>query len=161
VLAFQLRSTECCTGTVPVPDSVTDAGEFVALLTNETVPEAVPLVWGANEMVTLCVPPGPTVNGKLAPVRLNPIPVKFAADTDTAAVPVFDSVTVLLVELPSTTLPKLTLVGEALSKYVLVAVAAPDNVMAGAVFEALLATLMDPVKLPVVVGANRTPRLAD
>ena len=43
VLAFQLRSTECCVGTVPEPERATIAGEFVALLTNDTVPDAAPL----------------------------------------------------------------------------------------------------------------------
>jgi hypothetical protein len=100
VLALQLRSTECCTGTVPEPERDMVVGEFVALLTNETVPAAAPLVWGANAMVTFCVLPAATVSGRLTPLRLNPIPVKFAAETDTDAVPVFDNVSVLLVELP-------------------------------------------------------------
>ena len=161
MLAFQLRSTECCTGTVPVPESATDVGEFVAVLTNETVPEAAPPVCGAKEMVTVCVPPAATVNGKLVPLRLNPIPVKFAAETDTEAVPAFDRVTVLVAALPSTTLPKERLVGETVSKYVLAAVAEPDSVTAETALDALLEMLIVPVKLPVAVGANLTDKAAD
>ena len=161
VLALQLRSTECCTGTVPEPERDIVVGEFVALLTNETVPDAAPLVWGANEMVTFCVLPAATVSGRLTPLRLNPIPVKFAADTDTAAVPVLESVIVLLAELPSAMLPKFQLVGEALSRYVLAAVAEPERVTADTLFDALLAIVTVPVKLPVAVGANFTVKLAD
>ena len=115
VLAFQVRSTECCTGTVPDPENETTAGEFVALLTNDTVPEAGPLVWGTNEIVTLFVAPAASVSGRARPLVLNPMPVKFAAETETDAVPVFESVTVLVAVLPCTTLPKLKLVGETLS----------------------------------------------
>jgi len=60
--------------------------------------------------------PAAIVRGRVRPDKLKPIPVKFAADTETEAVPVFERVTVFVVELPSTTLPKLMLVGEALSE---------------------------------------------
>jgi len=116
VLALQLRSTECCTGNVPDPESVAVAGEFVALLTNETDPVADPVVSGANESVTLAVLPAAMVIGIAVPVMLNPDPVKFALETETDPVPVFESVTALLTELPSTTLPKATLVGDTLSR---------------------------------------------
>ncbi len=112
-------------------------------------------------MVTFCVLPAATVSGRLTPLRLNPIPVKFAADTDTAAVPVLESVIVLLAELPSAMLPKFQLVGEALSRYVLAAVAEPERVTADTLFDALLAIVTVPVKLPVAVGANLTVKLAD
>jgi hypothetical protein len=59
------------------------------------------------------------------------------------------------------TLPKATLVGEALSRYVLDAVAEPDRVTTGALFDALLAMVIVPVKLPVAVGANLTLKFAD
>ena len=99
--------------------------------------------------------------GKLTPLRLKPVPVKFAAVMDSEPVPVFDSVTVLLVDVPSRTLPKLRVVGDALNENVLAAVAEPDKVIAGAVFDALLETVIDPVKVPVVVGANLTLSAAD
>jgi len=44
---------------------------------------------------------------------------------------------------------------------VLAAVAVPDKVTPEAVFDALLAMPIEPLKLPVDVGANRTFRLAD
>lgn len=94
MLPTQLRSTECDCGATPVPDSDTVAGEFVALLTNETDPENGPLIAGANLIVTVLVAPAAIVAGKVNPVVLNTPPVKFAAETVTDPVPVLESVTV-------------------------------------------------------------------
>jgi hypothetical protein len=56
-------------------------GEFVALLTNETLPEAAPAELGANVTVngTLC--PALTVTGNEIPLTEYPAPVQFADDT--------------------------------------------------------------------------------
>lgn len=66
VLAVQDSATECCT--TPVPDSVTVAGEAVALLTMEMVPLTLPVTVGLN-----CTPrtrfcDGVSVTGVLPPV---------------------------------------------------------------------------------------------
>ena len=121
------------------------AGEFVALLTNETVPEALPLVCGANVMVTFWLAPAAIAIGRVDPMRLKPDPVKFAADTEIDDVPVFESLTVWFAVFPISTLPKATLVGDALSKNVGAAVAVPDKLTTGAVLLALLAIVIVPL----------------
>jgi hypothetical protein len=94
LLALQLRSAECGSGAVPVPDSVAVAGEFVAVLTKDTDPFAGPLAAGANLRVTCLFVPAAIVTGNVRPVTLKPEPVTFAALTVTDPVPVLDSVTV-------------------------------------------------------------------
>jgi hypothetical protein len=143
-----------------VPLSVTTAGEFVALLTNETLPENGPLVSGAKTMLTVRVPPAAIVSGRARDVENTP-PVKLAADTLTDVLPVLDSVTFWLAVLPTRTLPKAMLVGDALSSRVGGAVAVPDKLTAGGVFGALLVTVRDPLKLPADVGAKRTLSVAE
>lgn len=64
------------------------------MLTNETDPEAVPLVAGVNETVTGRVAPAVIVVGKLSPETAKPEPVTFAAERVTDPVPVFERVTV-------------------------------------------------------------------
>lgn len=156
VLAFQLRSVECGSGAVPDPDRLAVAGELVAVLTKETDPVAAPLAAGANVTVTCFVVPAAIATGSVNPETLNPVPVTFAALTVTELVPVFESVTVALVLLPTTTLPNETLVGETLSRAVGAAVAVPDSETVGGVFGALLLMVRLPVKLATVAGANRT-----
>ena len=123
-------------------------GEFVALLVKDAVPVTAPLVWGANRMLTERLAPAAIVNGKVSPVRLNPAPVVLAEKTVTLELPVFDKVAVCVAVLPISTLPKARLVGETLSKNVGGAVAVPESGTAGRVFEALLTSDRDPVKVP-------------
>lgn len=103
----------CWSEVVPEPLSVTVVGELVALLTNETVPLAVPLLNGAKVTVTVWLEPAANVNGKLSPLRLKPDPIRLAEETVTAELPVLLSVTALLAELPTTTEPYDSDVGEA------------------------------------------------
>jgi hypothetical protein len=84
------------------------------------------------------------VIGSVDPVSVKPDPVKFAAETVTEDVPVFESFTVWFAEFPSNTLPNVTLVGVALSRYVGVPVAVPDKLTTGAVLLALLAMVIVP-----------------
>ena len=109
------------------------------------MPDALPLACGVNVTVTFWLAPAAIASGNVDPVRLKPDPVKLAADTETDEVPVFESFTVWLAEFPSSTLPKATLVGEALSKYVGAAVPVPDKLITGAVMLALLAIVTVPV----------------
>jgi hypothetical protein len=113
VLACQARVTECGSGAVPEPLSATVAGEVVALLTNDTVPVAVPLLEGANATFAVWLLLAATVNGKESPLRPNPEPVVLAEETVTAELPVLVSVTGLLIEPPTTTEPNEIEVGEA------------------------------------------------
>lgn len=160
MLPVHERSTECCTGATPLPESETAAGELVALLTNETEPENGPLVSGAKVTLTVLVVPAAMVIGKLT-VALKTPPVKLAAETETDELPVLERVIACVELFPTSTLPNATLVGDALSNSVEGVVAAPDRLTTGGVFEAVLATASVPEKLPVVVGAKRTESVAD
>ena len=148
-------------GATPVPDRDAVAGEFVAVLTKDTVPLAAPLVPGVNVRVTCFVVPAAIESGNVSPVALNPDPVTFAAETATEPVPVFESITVCVVLNPTTTLPKETLVGAALRRNVAAVVAVPDKATVGAVLEALLVVVKLPEKVPAAAGANLTLRLTD
>ena len=161
MLALHDRSAECGKGAVPVPDRVTVAGEFVAVLTNDTEPLAAPLPPGVKVTVACLFAPAVIVVGSVRPLTVKPDPVTFAALTVTDPVPVFESVTVLLELPPTRTLPNERLVGEALSRNVAAAVAVPDRVTTGGVFGALLVTVNEPEKVPAAPGANFTDSVVD
>ena len=112
-LACQFNVALCCTEAVPEPLSATVAGEFVALLTNETLPEAVPLLDGAKVKLAFLLAAAARVNGKVRPLTPNPEPVKLADETVTAELPVLLSVTAWLPAPPTSTDPNETEVGEA------------------------------------------------
>jgi hypothetical protein len=112
-VACQFKLAVCCTAAVPEPLSVAVAGELVALLTNETLPEAVPLLEGAKVNVALLLPAAATVNGKVSPVTPNPEPVKLAEETVTDELPVLLRFTVWLPDCPTSTDPNEIEVGEA------------------------------------------------
>lgn len=113
---------------------------------------ALPAAVGANFTVNELVAPGFSVPA-VKPLIEKPVPEALAAVTETAAVPVFLSVTVVDVLLPTTTLPKLTLDGFADS-----APCAPVPLSAIVAGEpgALLVIEMLPEALPAEVGANVT-----
>ena len=98
---------------MPEPLSATVAGEFVALLTNETLPEAVPLLDGAKVKLPFLLAAAASVNGKVIPLRPNPEPVKLTDETVTAELPVLLSVSAWLADPPTSTDPNATEVGEA------------------------------------------------
>jgi len=106
VLAVQLRLTLW----VPVPDRDSLPGEFVALLTNETLPVKLPPVVGENTTFRLVFWPEDNVNGKVKLLTLKPVPVRVVWDRVTLAVPVF----VIMIgreEEPIATSPQSGLVG--------------------------------------------------
>ncbi len=72
----------------PVPESETTAGELVAVLTTETLPEALPAEVGAKLAVKLVLWPAVSVRGSESPLMLNPAPVTVACETVTLPVPV-------------------------------------------------------------------------
>lgn len=61
VLAVQVSVTECDTGWTPVPESVMDAGELVALLVTVTLPGMSPVPAGAKVTFRVAVCPGVTI----------------------------------------------------------------------------------------------------
>ena len=77
----------------PVPERETRAGELVAVLTRETLPEPLPGAVGAKVAVKLVVWPAVSVIGSESPLMLNPLPVTVACETVTLPVPLLVSVT--------------------------------------------------------------------
>jgi len=154
VLAIQVSVTECCT--TPVPDSVTVAGDPVALLVIEMLPLTLPATVGLNvtDRVRFC--DGDKVTGVLPPVIKKPAPVKVICEMLTLELPVLVMVTVCAAEIvPVVMLPKLRLVG--LIPRVSVA-AIPDPLRLTDVGEvgALLTMEMLPEAVPTTVGENAT-----
>jgi len=84
--------------------------EVVALLLNERLPEAEPLVCGPNFTVNDALFPAAMVNGKVTPLKLNSELFTVAEDTVTDA-PVALKDALMLLLLPTATLPKLNAEG--------------------------------------------------
>ncbi len=153
VLGAALSRKVCAT---PVPDSVTVAGELVAVLTTETLPEALPVTVGAKLAVKLVLWPAVSVRGSESPLMLNPVPVAVACEIVTLPVPLLVSVTVWLLLLPTVTFPKLRLVGVAPSRSV---TPVPENETTAGELVAVLTTETLPEVLPVMVGAKVAVKL--
>jgi hypothetical protein len=124
----QLKSTKWATGVNADPETVTTAGELLALLTNETEPLTAPAACGAKLMVAVVLAPTATVRGNVIPVTLNPAPVTLAADIVTEALPVLLRVTVRVAVSPTATWPKAWLLGVAPSMGFGTGVAAPERI---------------------------------
>jgi hypothetical protein len=86
---------------------------------------------------------------------LNPAPETLICETVTLEFPLFVSVTACVLLVPTNTLPKLRLVGLAESCSV-VAMPVPLKVRVDKELAALVTTVMLPVTLPALVGANTT-----
>ena len=99
-----------------MPLKAIEIGEFGALLTTCTIPEALPLVVGATTTLNVLFAPALIVIGKpLMPLRLKPVPLTLTCETDTEAEPVFDKVIVCELLLFVLTVPKLAVEGFAIS----------------------------------------------
>lgn len=124
--------------------------ELVTVTFPVTVSEAVGLK--ATFSVAFC--PGAKVVGVDMPLIVTSFALTLICEMVTLELPLFVSVTLLELELPALTLPKLTAVG--LADMVTVA-AVPVPLKATTVGElgALLAMLTLPLSAPAVVGANR------
>ena len=96
---------------MPVPDTLT-AGEFDALLEKDTVPVALPLLCGVNVTVSVADCPADSVVGIDRPDNVNS-PLFELSDEIVTLAPLAVRVVVKLLDEPTTTLPKLRLVGEA------------------------------------------------
>jgi hypothetical protein len=135
----------------PVPLSAIVSGEFGALLTTEMLPVELPEPVGANCAVKLADCPAAIVIGVVAPETLKPVPVTFTAETVTLAEPLFFKVIVCVLLLPTFTVPKFSLAGEAPS---CACVPVPFNAIVSGAPGPLFAIEIEPVALPAVVGAN-------
>ncbi len=143
---------------VPVPLNAIVSGEFGALLATEMLPLAVPAAVGANFAVKVAFCPAAIVSGVVTPEIVKPVPDTFTADIDTLPDPALVSVIVCELLLPTFTLPKLSLAGEAVK---LPCVPVPLNAIVSGEFGALLATEMLPEALPELLGANVALIVAD
>jgi hypothetical protein len=120
------------------------------LLTNDTLPVAVPLLDGAKPTFAVWLLLAATVNGSESPLRLKPGPVKLAEKTVTAELPVLVSVTSFLTEPPTTTEPNEIEAGEADNS----AVTGAMTMMLAIALEVGSATLVAmSVAVPAVAGA--------
>jgi hypothetical protein len=160
VLAVQLSATECAAGCTPVPDSVTLAGEPLALLTIETLPVTLPAADGLNCTVIVVRCEGERVTGVLAPLKVNPEPLMLICEMVTFELPVSVMVTVCEAELPLFTLPKLKL--DELSESVRAeATPVPLKTTAVGEFGALLTRERVPATVPADCGENCTLNVVD
>jgi hypothetical protein len=129
------------------------AGEFVALLTMETLPATLPAAVGANVTLKLVFYPAANVRGRESPLILKPAPVTAAWEIVRVAVPPFLRVTGRVPLLPISTFPKSVLLGLALSRRFR---PEPESEIVAGELVALLTTEMLPVAPPPAVGAKTT-----
>jgi hypothetical protein len=147
VLAVQDRFTAW----IPVPDSASLAGEFVALLVKESLPLTLPAPLGAKVTLKPAFCPADKVRGREGPLTLKPFPFTVSWEMVTLPVPVLVRITGSVLLLPSTTLPKLVLAGLAVISSV---IPVPERPTVAGELLALLATEILPVTPPAVVGAK-------
>lgn len=129
------------------------------LLVSVTVPLTAPAAFGAKLTVSVAVLSESSVNGKLTPEIVYPVPLTVPALTVTAAVPDEVNVTDPVPVAPTATVPRLTLVGLSVSVDTAaprlipqVSVPPPDDAVNVAVCAAATADIVA-VKLPVVAPA--------
>jgi hypothetical protein len=112
-LGVQVKATVWLTGVVPVPESATTNGEFVALLTTVTVPTRLPAEAGVNVTLKEVVWPAARLNGSVIPLVLNPVPVALTCEMETLEFPVLEIVTLCDALVPVVRFPKLSDAGAA------------------------------------------------
>lgn len=157
VLALQKRSTPCCGGGVPLPVRDWSAGEFEALLSKETLAEAVPLAWGAKITVNDAFCPAAMVNGKENPLSANSEVLGVPEETVTLE-PVALRAAVMLLLVPTTTLPKSKVVAGLMANWP-AAVPVPDRETVRFELEAFERTEMLPLAPAEEPGAKVTPKV--
>lgn len=75
---------------IPVPLKANALGELGALLTIDTLPEALPVDCGENCTLNVLVAPGLIDNGKPTELVENPLPVTLNCDIVKTALPEFE-----------------------------------------------------------------------
>ena len=136
---------------MPVRFSV--SGEPGALVTKDTVAEAVPLACGVKVKVKVAVCPAEMVIGSAGPVSWNSALLTEADVTVTLALAAL-RVAVMFLLWPTVTLPNPKLVGD--TPNVPTAAPVPDKLIAGRVFDALDTTETLPVGVPAACGVKLT-----
>ncbi len=113
-------TTEIC-GCTPVPESEIVAGELLALLTTDTLPNTFPAAVGPNPTLSETLCPTARLSGDDKPLTLKPAPVTFTCERLTVPLPEFIRATVCApLALPTITFPKLKLFVLVKSRYVTV-----------------------------------------
>jgi hypothetical protein len=103
----------CIVAGTPVPLSAMLVGELGALLMSETMPVTPPATAGAKASVKFDLCPGLRVRGRAKPLVVKPLPETAACEIVRLPVPEFAKVMVCVFLVPTTTLPKLALLGVA------------------------------------------------
>ena len=142
----------------PVPLMGTTTLEPCAVVT-VTFPVTVSAAFGANVRLRVAVCPAVKVIGVVMPLAVTSLALRVTWEMLTAELPALVIVTLFALELPALTFPKPKLVGVAVI-LTEAAVPAPLNATEFGEFGALLATSTLPVRLPAVVGANKTLNVA-
>ena len=110
-LASQLSSAEYVVPpeATPVPDTFREPGELLALLVTVTVPVTLPAALGENSTFRTADCPAARV-APLTPLRtLKPLPLTDTWDTVKLEFPVLSSVTPIVLDCPTVSLPKFKL----------------------------------------------------
>lgn len=136
---------------VPVPLNVSVPGEFEALLYSDALPFADPALCGVKVTANETLWPAAIVSGKEIPLTENSA-LLMVSDEMVMLAPLAVMLAGRVELLPTSTLPKLKLVGVRLSWPVATPVPEREIVRLG--FEALETIEMLPLSLPPEVGAN-------
>ena len=134
-----------------MPVNASTSGVVEALLLNEIVPEAVPLLCGVNVTLTGALCPAASAIGNETPFKLNSGLLVLADETVTLE-PLAPSVAVKLLFWPTVMLPKSSVVGD--SSNWPEAVAVPESAIVKLEFEASDTMAMLPLAVPEDVGAK-------
>jgi len=126
-------------------------GEFVALLSTDTLPVMLPAAAGANATFSVVDWLGVRTVPEVTPLTLNAVPVTVTLEIVTFEFPLFVSAALNELLLPTFTLPKLKLVGLAPSRKV-GATPVPLREIASGEPGALLTSEMDPLAAPAAPG---------
>jgi hypothetical protein len=142
-----------------VPESVIAAGEFVALLAMLTLPFTSPPAVGVNSAVIVTDWFGVSVSPEVTPLSLYPVPDTVTPEIVTFEFPLFVSVVVNELLLPTLTLPNARL--DILSPSTRVAATpVPLSEIVVGELGALLTSCIDPVTLPAALGPNTASNVA-
>ena len=129
----------------------------VELLENTSVPDAAPAATGSNCTSIVMAIDGFNVTGNIAPEKVNPAPVRFAADTVTGAVPVDVSFKANVMDVPTGSLPKFRVVALRVITGLAGCVPVPLSATVWVVpLEELLAMVMLPLAAPATLGSKLT-----
>jgi hypothetical protein len=147
--------TPACTALADTGMTALDPCELVTV----TLPVTVSADFGLNAKLIAALFPGASVTGVVIPVAVTSFAFTLTCEIVMFEFPLFVTVTLLVLELPAVTLPKLTLDG--LAEIVTdAAIPEPLNATAFGEFGALLAMDTLPLRVPAVAGANSTLNVA-